>query len=86
MDLLNYYPTRHVDYSHRTKIKDIKEGDNVTIFGEIKDVNMYTSPNRKGLSILTIVITDGTGRVKSTWFYQKINRKILAFTAAFFII
>ncbi len=76
MDLLNYYPSKHIDYSKRTKIKDVKEGENVTIFGEIKDVNIYNSPNRKGLCILTITVSDGTGRVKSTWFYQKINRKM----------
>ena len=75
MDLLNYYPSRHLDYTNRTKIKDIKEGDNVTVFGEIRDVNIYNSPN-KNMCILTIVVSDGTGRVKATWFYKKLNRKM----------
>ncbi|MCR4880574.1 MAG: ATP-dependent DNA helicase RecG [bacterium] len=75
MDLLNYYPSRHLDYTNRTKIKDIKEGENVTVFGEIRDVNIYNSPN-KNMCILTVVVSDGTGRVKATWFYKKLNRKM----------
>ena len=75
MDLLNYYPSRHLDYTNRTKIKNIKEGESVTIFGEIRDVNIYNSPN-KNMCILTIVVSDGTGRVKATWFYKKLNRKM----------
>ena len=75
MDLLNYYPSRHLDYTNRTKIKNIKEGENVTIFGEIRDVNIYNSPN-KNMCILTIVVSDGTGKVKATWFYKKLNRKM----------
>ena len=75
MDLLNYYPSRHLDYTNHTKIKSIKEGDNVTIFGEIRDVNIYNSPN-KNMCILTVTVSDGTGRVKATWFYKKLNRKM----------
>ena len=76
MDLLNYYPSKHLDYSHRTKIKDIKDGENVTIFGEIKDINIYNSKT-KSLTVLTLSITDGTGKVKTTWFYKKLNRKMM---------
>ena len=76
MDLLNYFPSRHIDYSNRTKIKDIQEGENVAIFGEIREVNIHNSPNKAGLTILTITVSDGTGRVKSTWFYKKVNRKM----------
>ncbi|MCQ2958047.1 MAG: ATP-dependent DNA helicase RecG [Candidatus Gastranaerophilales bacterium] len=76
MDLLTYYPSKHLDYSNRTKIKDLKEGENVTIFGEIRDVNMHNSPN-KPVTILTLVVTDGTGRVKTTRFFKKLNRKML---------
>lgn len=74
-DLLNYYPSKHLDYSKRTKIKDIKEGENVTIFGEIRHVNIFNSPN-KNMCILTIEVYDGTGKIKSTWFYKKLNRKM----------
>jgi len=76
MDLLNYFPSRHIDYSNRTKIRDIQEGENVAIFGEIREVNIHNSPNKAGLTILTITVSDGTGRVKSTWFYKKVNRKM----------
>ncbi len=75
MDLLNYFPTKHLDYSNRTKIKDIREGQAVTIFGEIRDVSMHPAGKGKNLTVLTITVTDGTGKVKVTWFYKAINRK-----------
>ena len=32
-DLLYYFPRKHVDYSTRTRIRDLEEGMNTTIFG-----------------------------------------------------
>ncbi len=83
MDLLNYYPSKHLDYSNRIKIKSLKEGENVTVFGEIRDVSIYNSPN-KNMCILSIIVSDGTGRVKSTWFYKKLNRKMQEYYKARF--
>ena len=37
-DLLYYFPRKHVDYSTRTRIRDLKVGETTTSFGTIKDV------------------------------------------------
>ena len=37
-DLLYYFPRKHVDYSTRTRIRDLKVGETTTIFGTIKAV------------------------------------------------
>ena len=34
-DLMCYFPKRHVDYSSRTLIKNLKGGENTTVFGYI---------------------------------------------------
>ena len=42
-DLLFYFPKRHIDYSARTFIRDLKEGVDSTIVATIKSVNAYNS-------------------------------------------
>lgn len=74
-DLLTYYPRKYLDYSTRTKIKDISIGDDVCIFGTIKSVSAYTS--KRGLNIITILVSDGTGTVAASWFYGKTNPRLL---------
>lgn len=74
-DLLNYYPRRYLDYSVQSKIRDIEIGDDVCIYGTIKSVSAYTS--KRGLAILTIQVSDGTGSVAASWFYGKANQRLL---------
>ena len=74
-DLIFYFPKRHIDYSSRTKISHLKEGENATVIGAIRSVNAFTSP--KGLSIVSVSITDGTGILKLTFFYKKANKFML---------
>ncbi|MFN8670917.1 MAG: ATP-dependent DNA helicase RecG [Candidatus Sericytochromatia bacterium] len=73
-DLLRYYPRKHLNYANRTKIKDCKIGQLVTIWGVIKSVTCFTPPNNKNITILTIVVNDGTGRITASWFYGGANR------------
>lgn len=74
-DLLFYFPKRHIDYSSRTLIKEIKEGSNVTVIGTIKSVSAYNSKNNLG--IISVSIADETGIIKLSFFYAKANRYIL---------
>ncbi|MDD3593819.1 MAG: ATP-dependent DNA helicase RecG [Candidatus Gastranaerophilales bacterium] len=74
-DLINYYPKRYLDYTQRTKISQIENNEQVTIFGTIKSVSMFNSKN-KNLSILKILVTDGSGTLSATWFYAKANRSM----------
>jgi len=74
-DLLTYYPRKYLDYSIRTKIKDLVIGDDVCVFGTIKSTSAFTS--KKGLNIITILVSDGTGTVAASWFYGRANPKLL---------
>lgn len=73
-DLFRYYPRKHLNYANRTKINECKIGQLVTIWGAIKEVNCFTPPTNKNITIMSIVVTDGTGRVKASWFYSKANK------------
>ena len=61
-DLLRHYPRRHLDFQNREYIKDLKMGQEVTIFGSIRSVSAFQS-KRGNMSILSTIISDGTGSV-----------------------
>ncbi|MBS1995758.1 MAG: hypothetical protein JSS86_05585, partial [Cyanobacteria bacterium SZAS LIN-2] len=61
-DLLRHYPRRHLDFQNRECIKDLKVGEEVTIFGSIRSVSAYQS-KRGNMSILSTIISDGTGSI-----------------------
>ncbi|MEK7433422.1 MAG: ATP-dependent DNA helicase RecG [Cyanobacteriota bacterium] len=73
-DLIRYYPRKHLNYLNRTKIKDCKIGDLVTIWGIIKSVTCFTPPNNKNITILTLTVNDGTGKIVTSWFYGGANK------------
>ncbi len=70
-DLLRHYPRQHLDYAQRVRIGRLEAGARVTVWGAIKRVEAYNPPNAKGLSILTVWVTDGTGTVAARWFGKK---------------
>lgn len=74
-DLLTYYPRKYLDYSVRTPIKELSIGDDVCVFGKIKSTSAYTS--KRGLNIITILVSDGTGTVSASWFYGRANPRLL---------
>lgn len=74
-DLLFYFPKRHIDYSGRTLIKQLKEGDKTTIFGYIKSVQSFTS--RNNLGIIKVKIADESGGIELNFFQAKSNRFVL---------
>lgn len=74
-DLLCYYPRKYLDYSTSTLIEDLEIGEEACVFGQIKNVNAYTS--KRGLNILTLTVADYTGTVVASWFYGRTNPKLL---------
>lgn len=74
-DLIMYFPKRHIDYSARTLIRDLKEGENTTIFGYIKSVSAFNSKNN--LSVIKVIITDESGNLELGFFQAKSNRFML---------
>lgn len=77
LDLLCYYPRDHIDFKTQVKIADLEIGQDVTIFGTIKQVTSYNSKRNPKLSITTVHIYDGTGTVVANWFWSKANKYIL---------
>jgi ATP-dependent DNA helicase RecG len=61
-DLIRHYPRHHLDFQNRMLIRELEPGQEVTVFGTIRSVNAFQSRNRN-VSIMTIVIGDGTGSV-----------------------
>ncbi len=74
-DLMMYFPKKHIDYSSRTLIKNLKEGQTTTVFGYIKSVSTFNTKNK--LSITKVAIADESGRFELCFFNAKGNRYIL---------
>jgi ATP-dependent DNA helicase RecG len=74
-DLMMYFPKKHIDYSSRTLIRDLKEGQTTTVFGFIKSVSSFNT--RNNLSVTRIVIGDESGRFELSFFNAKGNRYLL---------
>lgn len=65
-DLINYFPTRHVDKSTLTEIRSItSESDTVQIRGKLSKIALLTAPSGKRL---TATLTDSTGSIELIWF------------------
>ncbi len=68
-DMLYYFPRRYEDYSQLKPIKDLFYGNIVTVLGTIQSV--HTRPIRGGKSsIIEVVISDGTGALRISYFNQ----------------
>ena len=81
-DLMCYFPKKHVDYSSRTLIKNLKEGDNTTVFGYIKSVSAFNTKNN--LSVVKVTVADESGNLELSFFNAKVNRFTLERTKAQF--
>jgi ATP-dependent DNA helicase RecG len=68
-DLLYLFPRRYDDYSALKTIDKLQYGDEVTIMGTIWDTRVRET--RKGMTIITSTIADGTGTIEATWFNQQ---------------
>ena len=71
-DLLYYFPRKHVDYSTRTRIRDLKVGETTTIFGTIKSVESFTTKNNLG--VVKVRINDSSGNLNLSFFASKTNK------------
>lgn len=74
-DLLYYFPRKHVDYSTRTRIKDLEPDTTTTIFGTIRSVEAFTTKNNLG--VVKVRINDGSGSISLNFFSSKTNKYTL---------
>ena len=68
-DLLFYYPRDHIDYARQVSICHLLAGETVTVIGQVKRCNCFSSPKNKKLTILDIQIKDPTGQLKINRFF-----------------
>ncbi|MBX9572456.1 MAG: ATP-dependent DNA helicase RecG [Candidatus Obscuribacterales bacterium] len=75
-DLIRHYPRQHLDFQHHMPIRNVRPGEDVTIFGTIKSVGAFQS--KKGnISIVSILINDGTGSITVSKFIGGKSNKYL---------
>lgn len=75
-DLLYYFPRKYLDYNNRLKIKELQQGQDATVIGEVQSVSAYNTRN-KNLSIVSVTVKDETGVIMANWIYAKANRTML---------
>ncbi len=68
--ILRYYPRDYVDYSQQTTIKKAQVGETVTLMAKIRKVHCFTSPRNNKLTILDLVVGDGTGQMHIGQFFM----------------
>ena len=69
-ELLTWFPRTYEDQSVLTKIADLNPGERATTAGVILSVSERQG-GRRGMTILTALIGDGSGFLQVTWFNQK---------------
>ncbi len=68
-DLIRYFPRTHIDRSKVKLVSEIEQNDQtyeVTIFGTIDKLSVFTTKTR--LRIATLTISDESGSLKAKWF------------------
>lgn len=68
-DLLTYYPRAYEDQSALKPIGELVPGERETVCGVL--MNVTEKRSSRGMSILTAMLSDGTGYLQVTWFNQK---------------
>lgn len=81
-DLMMYFPKKHIDYSSRTLIRNLKEGQTTSVFGYIRSVSAFNT--RNNLSVIKVVIADESGKFELSFFQSKGNKYMLERTKAQF--
>ena len=64
-DLLYYFPRRHLDRSVVTKIRNLEKGTTASIIAKVEAFGEKPLRNNK---LFQVIVTDGTGLLKLTWF------------------
>ncbi len=68
LDLLQHYPRRYIDRTRQARIAELAPGEEVFVEGSVE--RSSSRPTRRRQKLVEAVITDGTGRLKLTFFNQ----------------
>lgn len=75
-DLLRHYPRRYARRGELSNLASLRVGETVTVFAEVQSSRSRPLKQR-GMSMLEVVVTDGTGRLSLTFFRQAWREKHL---------
>jgi ATP-dependent DNA helicase RecG len=67
-DLLRHYPRRYIDRSSVERIRDLRLGEPATVLGHVRRVAKRRT--RRGQSMVTITLDDGSGTLDLAFFNQ----------------
>lgn len=67
-DLLYHFPFRYLDTSVLKSIAELKEGEEATVIGVVKDIRKFKS--KRGTRVLNIGVFDETAYIYGVWFNQ----------------
>jgi ATP-dependent DNA helicase RecG len=68
LDLLTHYPRRYIDRTREARIQDLSDGEEAMVLGRVQRVDSRRI--RGGKSMVTVDVTDGSGRLRVTFFNQ----------------
>ncbi len=69
LDLLYLFPRRYEDYSRLKPIRQLRYGEEVTVLGVVKSVQVRETRNAR-LKRVDVLVSDGTGTLQVSWFNQ----------------
>ena len=68
-DALYYFPRDYINFSEKVRIRDLKEGETITLVGTVRSVSCFTSPKNKKLTIFNLKLADESGIIHLSRFY-----------------
>jgi ATP-dependent DNA helicase RecG len=75
LDLLTYYPRRYLDRTKEARIEDLAPGEEAMVI--VKVLSASSRPTRNRRRMVTVDVTDGTGRLRATFFNQPFRERQL---------
>jgi ATP-dependent DNA helicase RecG len=75
-DVLFYLPRRYDDRRNLPPLSQVRPGDAVTVHGRVVDFHARAT-SKRGMVVMTAVVSDRTGSIKLVWFNQPWIRKKL---------
>ena len=69
-DLLTWYPRAYEDRSTLTSIADLRAGEKASVSGVVMSLSEKQA-GKRNMTLLTAMVSDGTGFLQVTWFNQK---------------
>ena len=82
-DLLYFFPRDYIDRSEIVKVSEAQVGENVTIKARVDGVKLIKV--KKGLNILKVFFSDGSGKLSAIWFNQDYLKKTFTQGEVFYI-